>query len=349
MSTVLEIQGEKFLINGEPTYPGRACEGCPVEGLLFNMRAVQATFDDENWPQVRQYVVQDGTRSFAYPDTGQWDPDRNVDEFVAAMGDWRKAGVLALTVSFQGGRPLRPIDKLYMEMSDHPYVNTAFGPDGSLKPAHLARMGKILRRADELGMATIVSYFYFGQDGRLANEEAVIRGTDEATLWLLATGHRNIIVEVVNYADHRRIDHDILRPARVVELIERVKSARLNGRRLLATTAFNRLPTDEGIRCSDVLLMHANHQTPTKHQAMAAEVRSREAFRKAPKPLVFNEAGHQVDCLEAAWQSYASWGYFEAGENNYRDGYQSPPVNWRLQTPALRAFLERLSQITGGL
>ncbi len=53
--TTINIVKDKFTINGQPTYPGRTCEGLPVEGLLFNVRAVQATFDDAN-PGTRSSV-----------------------------------------------------------------------------------------------------------------------------------------------------------------------------------------------------------------------------------------------------------------------------------------------------
>jgi len=67
--TELSIRGEEFLLDGRPTYEGRVFEGKGVQGLLFNVRAVQATFDDEN-PETRHY--------WAYPDTGEWDPNRNL-------------------------------------------------------------------------------------------------------------------------------------------------------------------------------------------------------------------------------------------------------------------------------
>ena len=44
--TTINIIHDKFIMNGRPAYPGRICEGLPVEGLLFNVRTVQATFDD---------------------------------------------------------------------------------------------------------------------------------------------------------------------------------------------------------------------------------------------------------------------------------------------------------------
>ncbi len=58
--TTVDIQGQKFLINDEYTYSGRSFEGHPVEGLLFNVRAVQATFDDENYPEIASYDTRVG-------------------------------------------------------------------------------------------------------------------------------------------------------------------------------------------------------------------------------------------------------------------------------------------------
>ena len=35
-STVVSIAGEKFLVNGHPTYAGRTWEGVSIEGRLMN-------------------------------------------------------------------------------------------------------------------------------------------------------------------------------------------------------------------------------------------------------------------------------------------------------------------------
>src|SRR5262245_61043190 len=78
--TEVSIRGDMFLINGKPTYAARKWNGQRIEGLLFNSRMVQATFDDLN----------EETRKFwAYPDTTRWDPERNTREFIAAMPEWR--------------------------------------------------------------------------------------------------------------------------------------------------------------------------------------------------------------------------------------------------------------------
>lgn len=62
----------------------------------MNVRAIQATFDDQN-PERRDW--------WAYPDTGAWDPERNLSEFLAALPAWREHGLRAVTVNFQGGSP----------------------------------------------------------------------------------------------------------------------------------------------------------------------------------------------------------------------------------------------------
>jgi hypothetical protein len=113
--TAVAIRGDAFHVNGEPTYKGRTWKGKKVEGLLFNSRMVQGVFDDRN-PDTRKL--------WAYPDTGKWDPDRNTREFVAAMPEWRKHGLLAFTINFQGGSP-----QGYSR--DQPWENSAFDPAGS--------------------------------------------------------------------------------------------------------------------------------------------------------------------------------------------------------------------------
>src|SRR5215831_14200793 len=74
--TAVSIRGEEFLINGTPTYKGRTYNGKKVQGLLMNVRAVQAIFDDYN-PETKSRWV--------YPDTKAWDPERNTREFLTAL------------------------------------------------------------------------------------------------------------------------------------------------------------------------------------------------------------------------------------------------------------------------
>ena len=157
----------------------------------MNSRMVQGIFDDLN-PETRDLWV--------YPDTKRWDPERNTREFIAAMPEWRRHGLLGFTINLQGGSP-----QGYSQ--DQPWHNNAFAPDGRLRADYLHRLERILDRADELGMVAIVGYFYFGQDQRLEDDAAVTRAVREATDWLLKKGYRNVLVEIANECDNRRYEH----------------------------------------------------------------------------------------------------------------------------------------------
>jgi hypothetical protein len=207
LGTTVEIRGDRFLINGQPTYAGRSWNGHSVEGLLFNSRMVQGIFDDANPQTVSRW---------AYPDTHKWDADRNTNEFVAAMPEWRRHGLLAFTINLQGGSP-----EGYSK--SQPWLNSAFADDGTLRPAYMARLERIINRADELGMVVIVGYFYVAQAAHLRDEAAVIRATDNATQFLLRHRWRNVMVEIDNECDIG-FRHEVLRPERVAELITRVQS-----------------------------------------------------------------------------------------------------------------------------
>lgn len=336
--TEVTIRGEQFYINGRITYAGRSYKGRKIEGLLMNVRAVQATFDDLN-PETR-------TR-WAYPDTGKWDPERNVREFLAVLPEWRRHGVLAFTVNLQGGSP-----EGYSK--GQPWENTAFDSDGSLRPAYMDRLSRILARADELGMIAIVGYFYFGQDQRVRDEGAVKRAVANATNWLLDSGRRNVLVEIDNECSVRAYDHEILKPGRVHELIAQARGMTRNGRRLLVGTSYGGgVPaTANVVRESDFLLLHGNGpDDPERIRKMIRESRSVPTWR--PMPVVINEDDHfrfedSENHLMAALSEYVSWGYFDPGKNDYSDGYQCPPVNWGIDsTERKRRFFTILKEITG--
>ncbi len=335
--TTVSIEGDRFLINGRPTYEGRKYKGMKVEGLLMNSRMVQGIFDDSNL----------ATRPrWRYPDTGKWDPQRNTREFVAAMPEWRRHGLLSFTINLQGGCP-----EGYCKQQ--PWINTAFRPDGTLKPPYMHRLERILDRANELGMAPIVSFFYFGQDQHLRDERAVKRGVKEATHWLLSRRYRNVLVEIDNECNVKQYDHEILTASRVHELINMAKSIRLHGERLQVSASFGggSIPTNNVVAAADFVLMHGNGVSlPARIAEMVHEVRQRPAYR--PMPVLFNEDDHfdfdkPVNNMLSAVGSYASWGYFDPGKSNYRDGYQCPPVNWGINTPRKKAFFGLLKEVTG--
>ena len=184
-------------------------------------------------------------------------------------------------------------------------------------------------------MAVILGYFYFGQDERLQDEAAVLRATDAATDWLLDHGYRNVLVEVNNECDVL-YNHPILQPARVHELIGQVQKHRRGASRLLVSTSYGggAIPKPNVVGAADFLLIHGNGVAdPNRIAEMVRQTRKVPGY--TPKPILFNEDDHfdfdrPRNNFIASVQEYASWGFFDPGKNDYRNGYQSPPVNWGL-------------------
>lgn len=335
--TEVSIHGDMFHLNGKPTYAGRSFRGMKLEGLLLNSRMVQGIFDDFN-PETRSL--------WAYPDTHQWDPERNTREFLAAMPEWRRHGLLGFTINLQGGSP-----QGYSK--EQPWDNTAINPDGSLRPAYMQRLARILDRANVLGMVPIVGIFYFGQDQRVRDETAVKRAVRETVEWLLGRDDRHVLLEINNECNVNRYDHDILKPPRVHELIEMAKAITRKGRRLLTGTSYGGgfVPLANVVKSSDFLLMHGNGvKAPRRIAQMVDQARAVDGYR--PMPILFNEDDHfdfdkPENNMLAAVSRYASWGYFDPGASDYSDGYQCPPVNWGINTERKKAFFSLVKDMTG--
>lgn len=360
--TEISICGRAFHIDGRPTYPGRTFEGHKIEGLLFNVRAVQATFDDAN-PETRKW--------WAYPDTGVWDPERNVEEFCAALPAWKAHGILGFSINFQGGGPMY-VREIYQE-----YDNNGFTLQGEIKPAYADRISRVLKRADELGMVAIVGFFYWVILRRMQDEAAMWRAADEAAAFLEGTGCRNVLVEVANEIDVvvKRTEIDLFRQERQAEMIEKLRSAHPG---LLYSTSYNvrNVKPGEGkspyplIEAVDYVLLHGNKSRPDTLEAGLQAVEIIPAFSANPKPIVINEDAPAVPQLDAAWRNYTSWGYYDQGfagqaesgnpyaryEDRVRwkdgpiedlSGFQTVPVNWGINTPFKCDFFNRVAEVTG--
>jgi hypothetical protein len=336
--TEVSIHGEDFWINGRPTYARRMWQGRRIEGLLMNARMVNGIFDDLN--------PESGKR-WAYSDTGVWSADRNTNEFVAAMPEWRKHGLLAFSINLQGGSPTG------YSRSGQPVFNSAFAPDGSLRPAYMDRLARILDQADRLGMVAIVGYFYLAQARQLTDEAAVVRATDNATNWILNRGYRNVLVEINNEAD-QRYAHAILRPGRVDELITRVRQMERNGRRLLTSTSSPQaLPAESVVKSSDFILVHGNNLASPQRLTVSVQA-TRGMLGDAVKPILFNEDDHAEfdkadNDMVAAVAEHVSWGFLDLRRDGeaFENGYQNVPVDWRIGSERKRGFFNLLSQITG--
>ena len=95
--TRVTVGEERWFINERLTNPGSA-----AEGLLMNVRMVNAVFEDRNKPD--------------------FDAEANADRFIARIPDYAAHGVNAFTICLQGGMP-----------GYEGAVNSAFEPDGDRK------------------------------------------------------------------------------------------------------------------------------------------------------------------------------------------------------------------------
>lgn len=376
--TTIEIDGENWLIDGVPTHRGREFRGQSVEGLLLNSRMANGVFDDLN-PLTRPL--------WSYPDTEDWDADRNTDELIAMLPIYRSHGLDAICVNLQGASPLgyyrsddeslgnllerirrqnpgaeaRDIWNGVPGIDSQPWDSGAFNSDGLLRPDFIARTERLLKAVDAAGMATVLGIFYFGQDERLTDEAAVKHAVTETCSWVLDHGFHNVVIEVNNECNIPKYEHPVLTPDRVHELIELAKSVTSGGRRLLVGTSFTRAmrPTDAVIAESDFVLLHGNGiSNPSEIAEKVDEVRAAETY--SGQPIVFNEDDHfdfdkPENNFSVALQSRAGWGYFDPGPGaggsaaygDYASGYQNPPINWTLNNDRKRGFFEMLSEVTG--
>lgn len=247
--TVVTVDGSRFKVNGAVTYRGR-----PAEGLLMNVRMANAVFEDTNRPR--------------------FDALANTNEFVARMPEYVSLGMGAFTVSLQGGYP-----------GYEGARNTAFLRNGDLSASYLARVGKVIERADGLGAVIILSLFYQRQDQHLQDERAIRAGVINAVNWVRAKGYRNVILEVVNEYGHGGFDHAILRSdAGVADLI-RLAKQRHPALPVSASSLRNGRTTSGVARASDLILVHFNAVSVS---GIPEAVRTIRAAYPG-KPIVCNE------------------------------------------------------------
>jgi len=337
-NTTVSIVGDQFWVNGEPTFKGREWKGYKIEGLIPNSRMVQGIFDDENPETVGR---------FAYPDTGVWDPERNTDEFVAAMPSWMEHGMISFTINMQGGSPLG--------YGNEGWINTAFDNKGELKSPFMNRLERILDKADELGMIPILGIFYFGQDEFLDDEQAIIKAVENTVNWVFDKGYQNVIIEIANECDVDAWDHEIIRPARAHELIQLVQSMERDGRRLLASTSYmgNSVPKANVVEVADFILFHGNGvHNPMRMIEIVETIRAMPEYKG--QPIVCNEDDHydfekEMNNFVATTSVYASWGLFDFRRRGeaFEEGFQTVPVDWTISTERKKGFFNLVKEMTG--
>ncbi|MGB2861920.1 MAG: family 16 glycoside hydrolase [Sedimentisphaerales bacterium] len=296
--TWISIADGRWRLNGRVTYPGTQ-----AEGLLMNVRMVNAVFEDIHRPG--------------------FDAEENTSEFTAKIPEYVAHGIRAFTISLQGGFP-----------GYEGAANSAFRSDGSLRRDYMKRVRRVIEACDRNGAAVILGCYYQRQDQVLTDEEAVRTGVTNAVRWLGESGFTNVVLEIANEFNHSGFDHPILKkPEGQVELIKLAKS--IAPELLVSTSGLGngRLP-DSVADASDFLLIHFNGTTlddiPKRIQAL----------KKYGKPIVCNEdQKYGEQAAEAARLSVehgASWGFMHEKVNqhfpfHFKGGIDDPTVYAKLK------------------
>jgi len=241
------IRNGRWHIGGKVTYAGT-----PAEGLLINVRMVNAVFEDRHKPQ--------------------FDAEANTRRFLAQIPDYAAHGVRAFTIGLQGGMP-----------GYEGALNSAFAPDGSLRMSYLARVRRVIEACDRHGVVVILGCYYQRQDQVLTDEQAVRRGLINVVDWIRRCGFRNVVLEIANEFDHGGFDHRSLKT--VGGQLELIRLAKQRAPELLVSVSglgHGRFP-DELAKAADFILVHFNG---TNLDDIPARI---NALKEYGKPIVCNE------------------------------------------------------------
>ena len=314
--TSVSCDGAGVLINGRPTYEGRG----RVEGLLFNVRTVNAIFDDTlgnvNWwddDGSRPENEHAGYGTWTFPESAS----ANTGRFINALPEYRDHGVRAVNLNVQGGHP--PNGKPWIEEGHSSagrrpnghrdfYHNSGFREDGSLDENYAGRISSIVEACDRLGLTVILQLFYFGQDTVFQTEDQICSAVDRTVDYICENGYQNVIVEIANEVMQGHYHHDILKPGRVVELVHRVRdrAQSVHNRRLLVSTSEAALlhprqwtedQIDTVFEACDLVLIHGGDNVETGRVGDAGDlvkkverIRSSPWYKARPRPILTNES-----------------------------------------------------------
>jgi CubicO group peptidase (beta-lactamase class C family) len=274
--TRVSIVDGRWQLNGAVTYPGTK-----AEGLLMNVRMVNAVFEDRNRPT--------------------FDADANTSEFIAQIPDYVAHGARAFTVCLQGGMP-----------GYEGAINSAYEADGSLRPAYLARVQRVIEACDRAGAAVILGCIYQRQDQLLRDEDAVRAAITNTARWIARREYTNVLLEVANEYMHRGFDHKILKSHEGIAALVKLAKQSAPGLLVSASESGGRGGFVGGFLehvapACDFLLIHLN---VTPLNGVAARLSS---LPKLGKPVVCNEdakyARDGAKVAEICVQHGVSWGF----------------------------------------
>lgn len=323
--TKYQIQGRDFLINGKLTYSEIPGNDPNCHGLLFNARFIQGLFQDVNEDNREHYNRFGKT----------FDPEVNTQELIDALPQWYNAGLRAITVGLMGGGPC---------MSYRDWGTLKFGsfsPDGkTIDPAVRARLEKVLKAADDLGMLVIVSFLYHGQFRYFENDAAIEALCKTSVDMLCEMDYDNVIIEVANEYDviEKVVPSSAIgTPEKMAELVNKCR-AWCGGRFAVgSSTTFVDDRQKVVMQASDICLFHGNDKRRQELHNKYTLIRGWCPDR----PLVVNEDSALFTQIDVALEDHFSWGYY----NNWTK--QEPPCDWGITDSEDVHFAARVARAVG--
>jgi hypothetical protein len=280
-------------------------------GRLMNLRVAQALYHDEWLTEV------------------PFHPEAHTRRVIGALDAWRDAGVLAISVSLQGGNMayertngLIRRERAYKLGPAKGAHVSAFRPDGSLKPEWIERLVALQKAIERRGMFLNLILFYQGQDEILSGPDAIRAAVRNAVDVLVKHDMRNVILEIANEVTIRGWDHDLFIEKNLAELI-RLARSRMAQRKpgfrvpISASTAPS-MKLVAGMREeADLTIVHGNGKTP---QAKRDMIRALLSDPSVPGPVYMNEDDNgrettvenlrkELASCDAVFESGGSWGY----------------------------------------
>lgn len=288
--TVVSIRGDKWYYNGNVINPGS-----PAEGLLMNVRMVNAVFEDRGLKTPERY------KGFS--------PAMNTDAFISMIPEYVSSGVNAFTISLQGGTP-----------GYEGAVNTAFNADGSLRTDYMERVEKVISACNKNRAVVILTCFYQRQHthfSALSGKESIRHALRNTVEWISEKRFANVTLEISNEYSHSGFRNWqqgewLMSEAGQVELIRLAKQ--LNPKLLVSTSGIGDGKLHRSlIEAADFLLIHFNNSTINEYASIIGEL------KQYGKPVVCNEDdkinNKGAMALKQSVVNGSGWGYMNVEKN----------------------------------
>lgn len=288
--TIVSIRGDKWYYNGKVINAGS-----PAEGLLMNVRMVNAVFEDRGRNRPERYK--------------EFNPAMNTDAFISMIPEYVSSGVNAFTLSLQGGTP-----------GYEGAVNTAFNADGSLRDDYMARVEKVISACDKNQAVVNLTCFYQRQHSHfsaLSGKESIKHAVRNTVEWIREKRFSNITLEISNEYRHGGFRNWqqgewLMSEAGQVELIRLAKQ--LHPHLLVSTSGIGDGKLHPSlIEAADFLLIHFNNSTINEYASIIGEL------KKYGKPVVCNEDdkinNKGAMALKQSVMNGSGWGYMNAEKN----------------------------------